>query len=522
MKLNLKKTSLGIEFGSTRIKAVLIDDEFKVIANGSYNWENQLVNGFWTYSKKEIIFGLQTCFKDLKVNFETKYQEKLTTIGSIGISGMMHGYIALDEQDNLLVPFRTWRNNNTEKLAEELTQKLNYQIPARWSIAHLYYAIIKKEEHVSKINFQTTIAGYVHYLLTNEKVVGLNEASGMFPIDLETLSFDQDRVDIFNQIIKDNNLNFKLENIFPKPLKPGIKAGLLTKDGSQLLDISNELETNIPFVAPEGDAGTGMIATNSIKKNTGNISAGTSIFGMVVLDKPLINIYPEIDLVTTPDGNLVAMVHANNCTSDINSWINLFKEVINTMGFEVSPDMLYEKMFLKSLEGQLDAGNMLSYNYISGENITKIDKGIPIFLRTSESNFNLANFMRLQIYSSFATLKIGMNILTTKERIKINSIVAHGGIFKTKGVAQKFLASALNVLVSVNDTANEGGPFGMALLAMYLFNNHLSLPKYLDLVFKDNEIITIKPILQEVEGYNKFFENYIKGLKIVSEASKII
>ncbi len=523
MNIDLNKTALGIELGSTRIKAVLINENHEVLANGSYEWENQYIDGFWTYNENDIWLGLRECYKNLKNNYFEKYNQIITKIGSIGISAMMHGYIVLDDKNKLLTNFRTWRNNNTEKDALELTSILNNQIPARWSIAHLYYAINQKEPYLDKINYQTTLAGYVHYMLTNQKVLGINDASGMFPIDINTHTYDEKAVSVFNDIIKKEGLNFRLEEIFPKVLTAGMEAGNLSKKGALLLDPTGDLKIGIPLAPPEGDAGTGMISTNTIKVNTGNISAGTSIFGMFVIDKKLSKIYPEVDIVTTPDGNLVSMIHVNNCTSDINMWINLFKEINSLFDNKIDDKTLYDRLFKKALEGDQDAGNMALINYISGENITKIERGMPLFLRTVDSNFNLANFMRLQIYSAFATLKIGMNILTKNENISMENVLAHGGIFTTKNVAQRFLSAALELPVSVNDTANEGGPYGMAILAMYLLNkNNLSLNKYLDKLFKNNKVLTIKPSKEEVEGFNKFLSNYNKALELVKIANEIL
>lgn len=516
------KTSLGIEFGSTRIKSILLNENYEVIASGSYHWENQFVDQKWTYSLDSIIKGLQASFKSLSEDIFKKYNTVLTEVGSIGISAMMHGYLVLDKFDNLLTPFRTWRNNYTEHVAKELSDILNYPIPARWSIAHLYYAIKYKEPHIKHIAFQTTLAGYIHYLLTGEKVIGINDASGMFKINKKTLTYDLKALNQMNEIIKSNDLDYKIEDIFPKVLIAGKTAGKLTIEGAKLLDPTGNLKSGIIFAPPEGDAATGMVATNSIKVNTGNISAGTSIFSMIVIDKELDEIHEEIDLVSTPDGNQVAMIHGNNCTSDINAWTQIFKEYSELFGYEISQDVLFEKLFLKALEGDFDAGNMISYNFVSGENITKISKGRPLFVRTSESNFTLANFIRLHLYAAFATIKIGMNILTQKEKVKVDTILGHGGIFSTKGVAQRFLAAALEVDVSVNQTANEGGPYGMALLAMYTLKQDGTLPEFLDEVFKNNMITTMKPNEAEVKGYNKFFNQYVNGLEIVKKAIEVM
>ncbi len=514
------KTSLGLELGSTRIKAVLIDETHAVLASSEHGWENRFVDGIWTYSLEDIKTGIQSCYEALKYDVKLRYGITLTKIGSIGISAMMHGYMVFDKADNLLVPFRTWRNNNAESAAKDLTKLFNYPIPARWSIAHLYQAVKNKEPHIKDIAFQTTLEGYVHYILTGEKVIGIGEASGMFPIDLSTKNYNKKMIGQFDQILKQNNLNFTLDQIFPKVLLAGENAGSLTASGAKFLDPSGELQAGCLFCAPEGDAGTGMVATNSVKVGTGNISAGTSIFGMLVLDKELSKVYPEIDLVTTPSGELVAMVHCNNCTSEINAWVNLFEEFASLTGSKVSKNEIYVKLFESALKGEDDCGGLLLYNYLSGENITQIDEGRPTFVRTTESNFNLSNFMRSQIYSAFATLKIGLDILFKKENVKSNFINAHGGIFKTEGVAQRFLAAAINTPIAINKTANEGGAWGMAVLAMFAQNGAgTALENYLDdRVFKGQDCLMVEAKENEVRGFERFTENYINGLSIVKEA----
>lgn len=520
-KIDWSKTSLGIELGSTRIKMSIIDVDFKIVADSSSTWENKFINGIWTYSLDEIKSHLQEAYKNLKDNVKKIYGETLTEVGSIGVSAMMHGYMTFDKNDNLLVPFRTWRNNNALLASDELTKIFNYHIPARWSIAHLYQAILDKEEHINKISFMTTLSGYIHYVLTGEKVLGIDDASGMFPIDPKTKQFDTKMLQIFDEILLKHNLNYKLEEIFPTVLLAGTKAGNLTKEGAVFLDHSNDLKAGIPLCPPEGDAATGMVCTNSILPLTGNISAGTSIFGMVVLNKKLNNYYPEIDIVTTPVGDEVAMVHCNNCTSEINSWVNLFYEFSTLLNSPVKKDEIYSILFNHSLDGDNDCGNLLTYNYTSGENITNITNGRPLFLKTANSNFNLSNFMKAQIYSSFATLKYGFDKLFNEENIKVNNFYAAGGIFKTKGVADKYLAAAMNAPITLLESANEGGSYGMAILASYLFNTDMPLADYLNLkIFKDVKSSTAYPEENLVEGFKTFEKRYIEGLKIEKEADK--
>ncbi len=523
-KIVKAKTALGLELGSTRIKAVLIDENHSVLASGEFDWENKFENGLWTYSLDYVKTGVQACYASLKNDVKNKYGITLTNIGAIGISAMMHGYLVFDKSDNLLVPFRTWRNNNAAPAAAELTKLFNYPVPARWSIAHLYQAILNKETHVKNITFQTSLEGYIHYILTGKKVIGINEASGMFPVDLTDLSYNKTNTAQFNALLKQNGLDYTVEQIYPKVLTAGKDAGVLTEKGARFLDPDGDLASGILLCAPEGDAGTGMIATNSIKAGTGNISAGTSIFGMIVLEKELSRVYPEIDLITTPAGKLVAMAHCNNCTSEINAWVNIFDEFCALTGNKLTKNELYEKLFQAAINGETDCGNLIVYNYLSGEHITHIEEGRPTFVRTTESNFNLSNFMRAQIYSAFATLKTGLDILFKKENVKSDCINAHGGIFKTEGVAQRFLAAALNTAIAVNKASNEGGPWGMAVLAAFTKNGQGStLEAYLDeKVFKGQARTVIKPIESEVNGFERFTQNYIKGLPIVRQAVKAL
>ncbi|MEK4369990.1 xylulokinase [Paenibacillus sp. FSL R5-0473] len=527
MDQNLKQaivrgeTSLGIEFGSTRIKAVLMDHHFNTICSSSYEWENQLIGGYWTYPMDEMTHGLQQTYHQLKQEIETNYGVTIQKIGSIGCSAMMQGYIALDQTGELLVPFRTWRNATTGKAASELTEKFQFKIPERWSIAHLYQAILNGEEHVTNINYITTLSGYIHRLLTGSKAIGIGDASGMFPIDESTLGYHEDMLKKFDDIIADKGYTWNLKDILPKVYTAGEHAGYLSEAGARLLDPSGNLESNIPLCPPEGDAGTGMVATNSVQKRTGNISVGTSIFAMIVLDKNLSTVYPEIDIVTTPDGNPVAMVLANNCSSDINAWVDLFREFYEAMGQKPDMNQLFSVLFNEALKADADGGGLLSYGYYSGENITGIAKGRPLFVRSPESRFNLANFMRVHLFAAFAALRLGLDILTQKEHVTIEHIWAHGGLFKTPRVAQKMCASALNIPVSVMSTAGEGGAWGMAILASYMVNKqqHEGLAEYLTTkVFIDAEGQEVSPNSTDVNGFALFMERYTEGLAIEQSA----
>lgn len=511
------KTALGIELGSTRIKAVLVGEDNTPIASGSHDWENSYENNVWTYSVEDIWRGLQDSYQKMSSDVKQQYDVTLKTVGSIGFSAMMHGYMAFDQDGELLVPFRTWRNNITEQSSKVLTELFNYNIPQRWSIAHLYQAILNQEEHVANIHFQTTLAGYIHWKLTGEKVLGVGEASGVFPIDLKTKNYNQEMINQFNELVEPNKLPWKLEEIFPKVLVAGEKAGVLTEEGAKLLDVSGELQAGIALCPPEGDAGTGMVATNSVAKRTGNVSAGTSAFAMVVMEKDLSKVYPEIDLVTTPTGNLVAMAHSNNCSSDLNAWVGLFEEFTQALGIEVDKNKLFETLFKKALEGDADAGGLLSYGYLSGEHMTHFEEGRPLFARSSGSNFNLANFMRTHLFTAFGAMKIGMDILIKEEKVELDEILGHGGIFKTEGVGQSILAAAFNTPVSVMTTAGEGGAWGIALLASYMNNKkeNQTLEEYLnEKVFAGQEGKTMSPDPKDVEGFERFMERYKKGLAI--------
>lgn len=512
-----EKTVLGIEFGSTRIKAVLIGEDHTPIASGNHDWENQYENGFWTYSLENVWTGLQDSYQKLSNEVLENYHTPLQTISAIGFSAMMHGYMAFDKDENLLVPFRSWRNTITGQAAEKLTELFQFNIPQRWSIAHLYQAILNKEPHVKDISYLTTLAGYVHWKLTGEKVLGVDDASGMFPIDSKTNDYDARMVELFNERIAAENLPWKLQDILPEVLVAGDAAGVLTKEGTRMLDPTGQLQAGIPLCPPEGDAGTGMVATNSVRERTGNVSAGTSVFAMIVLEKALSQVYPEIDLVTTPTGNPVAMVHCNNCTSDINAWIDLFREFASVLGVEVDQFSLFEVLFKKALGGDTDCGELLAYNYYSGEPITHFEEGCPLFIRSSESRFTLSNFMRVHLFSALSTLKIGMDILFEQEQVKIDHVLGHGGFFKTKDVGQKIMAAAINVPITVMETAGEGGAWGIALLASYMIHKEEEEPLedcLSNKVFASENGITIAPDQRDIEGFTAFMERYKKGLVI--------
>ena len=523
MKLDAKSTIeagkaiLGIELGSTRIKAVLIDQENKPIAQGSHTWENQLVDGLWTYSVEAVWYGLQDCYADLRTNVKSLYATEIETLAAIGVSAMMHGYMAFNEKEEILVPFRTWRNTNTGQAAAALSELFVYNIPLRWSISHLYQAILDNEEHVPSINYLTTLAGFVHWQITGQKVLGIGDASGMLPIDPITKNYSSEMVDKFDKLIAPKGYDWKLRDILPKVLSAGENAGFLTPEGASRLDVSGHLKAGIPVCPPEGDAGTGMVATNAVKQRTGNVSAGTSSFSMIVLEKELSKPYEMIDMVTTPDGSLVAMVHCNNCTSDLNAWINIFKEYQELMGIPVDMDEIYGKLYNHALTGNADCGGLISYNYISGEPITGLADGRPLFVRSPESKFTLANFMRNNLYTCLGAMRVGLDILLNQEHVKIDKLLGHGGLFKTKGVGQQILADAVDAPVSVMSTAGEGGAWGIALLASYLLNKREGedLADFLDEdVFKGNEGSTLAPEAEGVKGFNAFMDRYMKGLGI--------
>ena len=509
------KTALGIEFGSTRIKAVLIDKTHAPIAMGTWDWENRLEGNIWTYSLEDIWNGLQGCYRSLAEDVQSKYGVALKRTGSIGFSGMMHGYMAFDKEGELLVPFRTWRNTITEEACKKLIPVFSFNIPQRWSIAHLYQAILNKEPHVKDITFFTTLAGYIHWKLSGEKVLGVGEASGMFPIDSEKCDFNRRMVGQFDELIKDQGFGWKLEEILPKVLSAGEKAGVLTEEGAKLLDPTGNLEAGIPMCPPEGDAGTGMVATNSVAVRTGNVSAGTSIFAMVVMEGELSKVHEEIDMVTTPDGSPVAMVHCNNCTSDLNAWVNLFGEFAESFGIKADKNELFGTLYRKALEADKDCGGLMAYNYFSGEPITGFDEGRPLFARTPDSHFTLANFMRTHLYSALATLKIGLDILLKEEKVTVDSITGHGGLFKTPVVGQSMMAAAMNAPVTVMDTASEGGAWGMAVLAAFMEEKeeNETLTSYLtEKIFAGQTGTTIAPNPEDVAGFDAFIKKYVSCL----------
>ena len=515
------KAILGIEFGSTRIKAVLIDTDNNPIAQGSFEWENQLVDGLWTYSIDTIWKGLQDCYADLRKNVKAEYDCEIKQLAAIGISAMMHGYMAFGKDENILVPFRTWRNTNTAKAAAELSELFHFNIPLRWSISHVYQAILNGEDHINKIDFLTTLAGYIHWQLTGKKVLGVGDASGMLPIDSNTNNYDAEMVAKFDKLIEPKNLGWKILDILPEVLNAGEDAGVLTEEGAKKLDPSGTLQAGTPLCPPEGDAGTGMVATNAIRQRTGNVSAGTSSFSMIVLEKALSQPYEVIDMVTTPDGSPVAMVHCNNCTSDLNAWVGLFKQYQELLGVPVDMNEVFGKLYNHALEGNADCGGLIAYNYISGEPVTGLAEGRPMFVRSANDHFNLANFMRANLYASVAVLKIGNDVLFKDEKVQVDRITGHGGLFKTKGVGQRILAAAINSPISVMETAGEGGAWGIALLAGYLVNNDekLSLADYLDKkVFAGNTGVEIAPTAEDVAGFDKYIETYKAGLAIEKAA----
>lgn len=515
------RTALGIEFGSTRIKAVLTDETMRPVAQGSYDWENRFEENTWTYSMEDIMAGLQGCYAALAEDVKKQYGILLTAVGSIGVSAMMHGYMAFDENGMLLAPFRTWRNTTTGQASEQLTKLFQYNIPQRWSIAHLYQAVLNGEQHLPKITYLTTLAGFIHWKLTGEKVLGIGDASGMFPIDTLTKDYNVGMAEAFDELTAPNGFPWRLREILPKVLLAGEEAGRLTKQGAALLDVSGNLKEGVPFCPPEGDAGTGMAATNSVAVRTGNVSAGTSVFAMVVLEKELSKVYPEIDLVTTPSGNLVGMVHCNNCTSDLNAWVNLFKEYSEAMGMDVDMNRLFSTLYNKALEGDADCGGLLSYCYLSGEPITGFLEGRPLFVRTPESKFTLANFMRTHLYSSLATLKIGLDILFKEEGVSLDLLFGHGGLFKTKGVGQRIMAAAASVPVAVMETAGEGGAWGIAALAAYMKEKEEgeTLEHFLETrVFAETKPVIVKPDAGDSKGFDDFISCYKEGLKAESAA----
>lgn len=511
------KAVLGIEFGSTRIKAVLVDENNMPIASGDHDWENRLENGVWTYTLEDIWTGLQDCYQKMTEDVKEKYGVAVEKLAAVGFSAMMHGYLAFDKEGNLLVPFRTWRNTITQEASEALTKVFNFHVPQRWSIAHLYQAILNGEEHVPQVDFFTTLDGYIHWQLTGEKVLGVGSASGMFPIDSTIKDYDKAMIQKFDELVAPKGFPWKLEHLLPKVLLAGDKAGVLTEEGAKKLDPTGTLQAGCPLCPPEGDAGTGMVATNSVKQRTGNVSAGTSVFAMIVLEKALKRVHEEIDMVTTPSGDAVAMVHCNNCTSDLNAWVNIFKEFAESFGIDVDMNKLFGTLYNKALEGDKDCGGLLAYNYFSGEHITGFEEGRPMFVRTPDSKFSLANFMRANLYTSLGALKVGLDILLKEEEVAIDRITGHGGLFKTKGVGQKILAAAMDATVSVMKTAGEGGAWGIALLASYMVNKDAgeALEDYLqNKVFGGDEGEKMDPDPEDVKGFDEFIKRYRAGFPI--------
>lgn len=511
-KIAQGKMFLGIELGSTRIKASLIDDTYTPVADGSHAWENRLENGYWTYSPEDIRVGLQDCYADLKSSVKERYGVTLMNIGAVGISAMMHGYMPFDKNNKLLVPFRTWRNTTTEKAARELTELFGFNIPQRWSIAHLYQAILDNEPHIADIAHITTLAGYIHYLLTGERAVGIGEASGMFPISGG--GYDKEMLGKLDKVLDEKRIAFKTADVLPRVMTAGERCGALTEQGAKLLDPEGDLKSGIPFCPPEGDAGTGMTATNAVLPKTGNISAGTSIFSMLVLEKPLSRVYPEIDVVTTPDGAPVAMVHCNNCCSELDAWVNVFGEFAELFGIAADKSELYEKLYKKALGGDSDCSGVTAYNCLSGEPVIGVEDGRPMYFRTPDSKMTLANFMRAELYSAFAALSRGMDILFEQENVTADTFTGHGGLFKVEGAAQQLLSDALNTPVSVMKTAGEGGAWGMALLAAYSVNGGgKPLAEWLDTsVFADMGKRTVLPNEKGTRGFTEYMKRYLGGL----------
>ncbi len=516
--------SLGIEFGSTRIKAVLIDEYCNPIASGSHDWENRLENGYWTYHTEDVWAGLQDAYNNLNNDVESKYGVKITNLASIGFSAMMHGYLPFDKDGNQLAAFRTWRNTTTANAAAELTELFGFNIPQRWSIAHLYQAILNEEEHVKNIAFLTTLAGYVHWKLSGKKVLGIGEASGMFPIDSSTNTYNKEMLDKFSALEKVKKYDWDIRNILPSILVAGENAGVLTEEGALLLDPTGNLCSGAIMCPPEGDAGTGMTATNSVSVKTGNVSAGTSIFSMIVLENQLSKVYEEIDMVTTPAGKPVAMVHCNNCCTDLDYWVGIFSEFANASNASLTKPQIYDLLYNKALEADADCGGVVNYNYFSGEPVAGLQDGRPLFVRAQNCKFNLANFMRAQIYATIASLKIGMEILD-RENVKIDCLTGHGGLFKTPIVGQRLLAGALNTPVAVMETAGEGGAWGIAVLARYCIGRESgeTLESYLNnKVFNRYKSSIIYPVQQDVEGFKAYMKSYKSGLAVEKAAAENI
>lgn len=519
------ETALGLELGSTRIKAVFVNRKCETLATGSYSWENRLEKGIWTYSLDQAWEGVQACYAQLAADVESRFHTKIKQIGAIGVSAMMHGYLPFGKNGEQLAGFRTWRNNITGQAADALTKEFSFNIPQRWSIAHLYQAILNGEEHVERLDFLTTLAGYIHWKLSGKKVLGIGDASGMFPVDEVTGTYDRAKLEQFGKLDRVKPFSWKLDSVLPQVLRAGENAGTLTEEGARLLDPSGTLEPGAFLAPPEGDAGTGMVSTNSVRKRTGNISVGTSAFSMNVLDRPLKTFHQDIDVVATPDGAAVAMVHTNNCSSDINAWAGLFDEFASLMGQKIGPDQLYALLLNHTKQADRDAGGLINYSCLSGENITRVEAGRPLFLRTPHSRMNLANFMLAQLYGAFAPLKIGMDILVQEEGVETDTMVAQGGLFKTPGIAQQALADILQLPITIMESAGEGGPWGMAILAAFAkwHGGKESLADFLDKnVFCDAKSATLPPNPAGIEGSRKFIERYRGGLSVEREAGKAV
>ncbi|EGQ1598510.1 TPA: ATPase [Staphylococcus pseudintermedius] len=507
--------SVGIELGSTRIKTVAIDSTTRTIATGHYEWEQQLTDGYWSYDLDEVWQGIQESFRLMTREIKATYEVKLTHMASLGISGMMHGYLVFDAQGQLLVPFRTWRNNTAHEAGKQLREAFQFNIPERWSIAHYYQSALKEESHVKDVAYMTTLSGYVHWQLTGEKVLGIGDASGMFPIDPKTATYRKDLCEQFDTLMATNGYDQDIQRILPTVHVAGEQVGTLTADGARLLDPTGTLTSGCPMCAPEGDAGTGMVATNSIAPKTGNVSAGTSIFAMIVLEQPLQAVYPEVDIVTTPAGDEVAMIHANNGSSDLNHWVHLFEEVFQLMDMSYDKTTLWTRLFESALDGDDDLGKLLSYGYISGEYMTDVPRGFPLFIRQQDSRFNIQNFMKNHIFTMLSTLKIGVDRLKTREQLQIDRMTGHGGVFATKQVVQRYLAAALESPVTVMENANEGGAWGMAMLARYMLENNGTLAAFLEHVgFRDVETETMAPQARDIESFNTYVQRFEAGLAI--------
>ena len=522
--MELQNTILGIELGSTRIKGVLIDENHQVVASGAYSWENRLENGVWTYHLEDAIAGIRACYRELKQNAEVKFGQPLRRVAAIGISGMMHGYLVFDRDGKQIAPFRTWRNTMTAAAAEELTELFSFNIPQRWSIAHLYQAILNGEAHVKDVARLTTLSCYIHHLLTGVHAVGIGEASGMFPYDDTVKDFDQASLAKFDALVAPRGFPWKLQDILPRVLPAGAQAGELTPEGAALLDESGVLEAGIPMCPPEGDAGTGMMATGAVLPRTGSVSAGTSAFSLQVLERPLKNYYPEIDVVSTPSGKSVAMAHANTCTSEIDAWVGLIADAARTMGWSVDMNELYTTLFRKALEGDADCNGIISYNYFASEPVVQVDVGRPMVVRLPDSKLTIANFMRSQLYGAIATLKLGMDMLRFEEGVESDRLLGHGGYFKTPGVGQQLLANALGLPITTMETAGEGGPWGMALLASYMYRKAEgeTMEDYVtNRVFADAASTCADPQPEGVAGFAAYLERYKAALNAQRAASEL-